>query len=195
MCLVTWQPSRLDQAVLDRIDGVLFTRHRLSREVECLGELVAERDIDATGLAEDLSKLGEGQALTWGLMPSTGDSLMPLRFSIGPRAFPKMRRLHLYLEKRVDPSERFYFNDKSGRTPPAGNLIELIDRLRTLDLAVVTFHFQRGDFCRWIRDVLHDERLTLWIERLQSTDLSGEELRLILLDVLEQRYRVLERLL
>jgi hydroxymethylpyrimidine pyrophosphatase-like HAD family hydrolase len=194
-CLVTWQPSRLDQAVLDRIDGFLLTRHRLSRDVECLRELVAERGIDATGLAEHLSKLGEGQALTWGLMPSMGDYLMPLRFNIGPRAFPKMRRLHLYLEKTVAPSQRFYFNDKTGHTPPAGNLIELINRLRSLDLVVVTFHFQRGDFCRWIRDVLHDERLTLWIERLQTTDLSGEELRLALLDVLEQRYRVLERLI
>lgn len=158
-------------------------------------ELMAERGADVTGLAEHLSRLGEGQALIWGLVPSTEDSLMPLRFAIGPRAFPKMRRLHLYLEKRVAPSERFYFNDKSGHTPPAGNLIEWIDRLRTLDLAVVTFHFQRGDFRRWIRDVLHDERLTLWIERLQSTDLSGEELRLAFLDVLKQRYRVLEWLI
>ena len=120
---------------------------------------------------------------------------MPLRFSIGPRAFPKMRRLHLYLEDKVALSKRFYFHDEAGNTPPAGNLVELIDRLRTLDPDVITSHLKNGDFCRWIREVLHDERLTLWIERLQTTGLSGEALRLALLDVLEQRYRVLERLI
>jgi hypothetical protein len=43
--------------------------------------------------------------------------------------------------------------------------------------------------------VLHDERLALWLERLQVAELSGEALRLALLDALEQRYRVLERLI
>jgi hydroxymethylpyrimidine pyrophosphatase-like HAD family hydrolase len=195
ICLVAWQPSRLDQAVLERINGFLFTRHRLNVEVECLRAMLIERGLDVTGLAERLSKLGEGQALVWGLTTSPGDSLVPLKFSMGPRAFSKMRRLHLYLEEPVAASKRFYFKDKTGRTPSAGNLAELIDRLHILDPAVITFHLQRGDFCRWVRDVLHDERLTLWIERLQTTGLSGEPLRLALLDVLEQRYRVLERLI
>jgi hypothetical protein len=39
------------------------------------------------------------------------------------------------------------------------------------------------------------ETLGRWVERLQTTELSGEALRLALLDVLEQRYRVLERLI
>lgn len=78
---------------------------------------------------------------------------------------------------------------------PTGNLCELIDRVRTLDQAVVTFHFQRRDFARWIRDVLHDETLARWLDRLHTADLSGEALRLALLDVLEQRLRVLERLI
>jgi hydroxymethylpyrimidine pyrophosphatase-like HAD family hydrolase len=195
MCLVAWQPSRLDKAVLDLVDGFLLTRHRLSREVECLADLLAQRGLDVDELGEHLSKLGEGQALMWDLIPSAGDSLMPLRFSAGPRTFPKMRRLHLYLEDKVAPAKRFYFHDEMGYTAPAGNLGELIDRMRTLTPAVITFHFQRNDFSQWIRDVLHDETLARWIERLQTTELSDEALRLALLDVLEQRYRVLERLI
>jgi hydroxymethylpyrimidine pyrophosphatase-like HAD family hydrolase len=195
MCLVAWQPSRLDKAVLDLVDGFLVTRHRLRHEVECLADLLAQRGLDVAELGEHLSKLGEGQALMWGLIPSPGDSLMPLRFSVGPRTFPKMRRLHLYLDERVAPSKRFYFRDETGNTPPAGNLVELIDHLRTLDPAVIAFHLQREDFCRWIRDVLHDDTLARWVNRLRTADLSGDALRLALLDVLEQRYRVLERLI
>jgi hypothetical protein len=106
-----------------------------------------------------------------------------------------MHRLHRYLEDRVASGLQFYFRDPTGHTLPAGNLGELIDRLRILDLAVVTFHFQRRDFARWIRDVLHDETLARWLDRLHTAGLSGEALRLALLDVLEQRLRVLERLI
>jgi hypothetical protein len=59
----------------------------------------------------------------------------------------------------------------------------------------ILFHFQRRDFVRWIRDVLHDETLARWLDRLHTADLSGEAPRLALLDVLEQRLRVLERLI
>jgi hypothetical protein len=90
--------------------------------------------------------------------------------------------------------KQFYFHDETGGSLPAGNLGELIERVRAVDL-VVTFHFHRGDFTRWVRDVLHDETLARWLNRLHDADLSGEALRLALLDVFEQRLRVLERLL
>ena len=195
VCLVTWQPSHLDQAVLERMHGFVLTRHRLSREVECLSRLLANRGLDTTGLPEHLGQLAEGQALIWGLTPSANDALTPLRFGAGPRIFPRMQRLHRYLEDRVASSRQFYFHEQTGHTLPAGNLSELIDRVRTLELAAVTFHFERGDFARWIQDVLHDETLARWLDRLHAAELSGEALRLALLDALEQRLRVLERLI
>jgi hydroxymethylpyrimidine pyrophosphatase-like HAD family hydrolase len=195
ICLVAWQPSRLDEALLNQMDGFVLTRHRLSREVECLSRLLGGRGLEVTGLDQQLGRLGEGQALIWGLMSSPADVVMPLRFRVGPRIFPKMHRLHQYLEERVAPSQQFYFQDETGKTPQAGNLSELIDRVRTVDLAVLTFHFQRGDYGRWLRDVLHDETLARWVDRLQAAGLSGEALRLALLEAFEQRRRVLERLI
>jgi hydroxymethylpyrimidine pyrophosphatase-like HAD family hydrolase len=195
VCLVAWQPSRLDRAVLDRMHGFVLTRHRLSREVECLGNLLASHGLDVDGLPERLGQLDEGQALIWGLATSTNDALRPLRFRTGSRIFPGMRRLHRHLEDNVAPSKQFFFHDQTGHSLPAGNLGELVDRMQTLDLAVITFHFERGDFARWIRDVLHDETLARWLARLHGAELSGEALRQALLDALEQRLRVLGRLI
>ncbi|MGD8490270.1 MAG: HAD hydrolase family protein [Anaerolineae bacterium] len=195
VCLVAWRPSCLDRAVLDRIHGFVLTRHRLGSEVECLSRLLADRGLDTSGLPQQLKQLGEGQALTWGLTPDPADALLRVRFGAGPRIFPGMRRLHRHLEGGVSPSKRFYFHDSKGNIAPAGSLGELVDRLRSLDLSVIAYHLQRGDFGRWIRDVLHDETLARWVDRLQSVDLSGEALRFALLDTLEQRRRVLGRLL
>ena len=195
VCLVAWRPSCLDPAVLDRIDGFVLTRHRLETEADCLSRLLADRGLNAGGLPQRLMQLGEGQALTWGLAPATEESLKRVRFSSGPRIFPGMRRLHRYLEGGVSSSKKFYFHDGTAHTSPAGSLGELIDRLHRVDLTVLTYHFQRGDFGRWIRDVLHDETLARWVDRLQTVDLSGEALRLALLDTLEQRRRVLGRLI
>jgi hypothetical protein len=194
VCLVTWQPSRLDQALLERMHGFVLTRHRLSREVECLSRLLAGHGLDVDELAENLGQLDEGQALVWGLTPSTEDMLAQIRFGAGPRIFPGVHRLHRYLDDRVTSSKQFYFHDRKGHSLPAGNLNELIERLRALEQDVVTYHFQRGDFARWIRDVLHDDTLARWLDRLHAADLSGEALRLALLDALEQRLRVLQRL-
>jgi hydroxymethylpyrimidine pyrophosphatase-like HAD family hydrolase len=195
VCLVTWRPSLLNRAMLDRMDGFLLTRHSLSREIEWLSQLLTDRDLDATGLAEKLKGLDGGQILTWGVEPTSGNELMPLKFSVGPRTFPGMHRLHRYLEDKVPPSQRFYFNDDTARSAPVGNLSELIDRMPLLDQSVIEFHFQRGDFTKWVRDVLHDQTLARWLDRLQTTDLSGESLRLALLEAFEQRHRVLERLI
>ncbi len=199
-CLVTWQPSRLDNGILEAMDGFLLTRHQLTHEADCLAHTLSQRNIDVTGLSERLGTLGEGRAVTWGLddpPPHHTDthtqSLVPFKFSIGPRTFPEMHRFHRYLEEKVEPAQRFYFHDAMGHTPPAGNLREMIDRIHALNLQVVQFHFRRGDFTRWIREVLRDETLARWLDRLHATDLDGESLRQALLEALQQRYHVLDR--
>jgi hypothetical protein len=197
VCLATWQPSRLGTALLDRIDAFVLTRHRLGSQVACLRDALSHRGLDVGDLGERLGQLAQGQALVWGLTgsaPASEQALTRLKFAVGPRIFPKMHRLHQLLKERVDRSLRFYFHDSADHPAPAGNLSELIDRLRRLDLDALAYHFRRGDFDRWIRDVLHDETLARWVDRLQATDLAGEELRQVLLDTLEQRRRMLERL-
>ncbi len=192
-CLVTWQPSRMATKLLAQVEGILLTRHRLSRETACLSQLLAERGLEVPDLEEHLDELGEGQALAWGITPQPDTGLTPLKFSVGPQTFAQMEYLHRYLEEKVAPAQRFYFDQS--KAPPAGNLSDLIARLANLDPDVIEFHFLRRDFSRWVRDVLQDKTLARWLERLHTTDLSGQALRAALLETLQKRHRVLERLL
>lgn len=194
LCLSTWQPSRLGRALLGRMDGCLLARQRLPDEVACLGRWLSARGIDATRLAEQLDRLSEGQALLGGPTPASSWALLPVRFPLGTHTFSQMRQLHRYLDEKVTLPQQFYFHEETGRIPPAGNLAELLDRLPWLDAATVTLHFEQGDFARWIRDVLCDEALARWLGRLRSVGLSGEALRAILIDMFDQRLRMLERL-
>ena len=195
VCLVTWRPSQLDGALVEQIDSFVLTRHRLNREVEYLSGLLADRGFDVTGLPVRLDALGEGQALIGGVTPSLANTLITLKFQVGSRVFPNMHNLYQHLEETVTPTKQFYFHDETAKTPPAGNLSEFIDRIEILDLSVVAYHFQRGDFSRWIRTVLHDETLARWLDRLQTTDLSGESLRQAMIEAFKQRHHALERLI
>jgi hypothetical protein len=195
VCLITWQPSHLDPALLEQMHGFVLTRHRLRQEAECLRQIMAGRGLQADDLLERLAELGARQALIWGLTSLETAEFTVLGLGAGPRVLPGVQRLHRYLEGTVASSKQFYFHDEGRHSLPAGNLAELIERVRNLDPAVIAYHFQRGDFSRWVRDVLHDPTLARWLDRLCCAELSGEELRLAFLDTLEQRLRLLEQLL
>jgi len=101
-------------------------------------------------------------------------------------SFAEMSPSYRGLEKKfIAPKQWFYFKDDEGRTKPACNLGELIERLHTVDLTVLTFHFQRGDFTRWVENVLHNDTLARQLQSLNIKTLSGEVLRYTLLDILE----------
>ncbi|MDI9578883.1 MAG: hypothetical protein QM398_12215 [Thermoproteota archaeon] len=54
----------------------------------------------------------------------------------------------------------------------------------------IEFHFYRGDFNAWLRDVIHDTMLADEIVGLTSMGLVGEDLRTALLKLMDVRYGV-----
>ncbi len=52
------------------------------------------------------------------------------------------------------------------------------------------FHLYRGDFERWLREVLSDKDLADEIQNIKATEIKGEELRKALLKAIDNRYGV-----
>lgn len=87
---------------------------------------------------------------------------------------------------------RFYrrFGEELGIT--AGNLIQLIEHLKNIDIDSIEFHMERNDIARWIKDVLGDHELSRKIRKIQK--LHGEELRKELLNILQNRIKELSNM-
>jgi hypothetical protein len=119
-----------------------------------------------------------------------------VRFQVGVRTVPHIRHLHKYLRAPLPAPKRFYFHDVSGRYlgRVAANLWEFCQALNDVPLDTLRFHLTRGDYERWILDVLRDEELARRIRKLGGRNLDGNELRRALSDTVANRYDELERL-
>ena len=104
------------------------------------------------------------------------------------------RSLALRVLRTVDSHEGFWFyrtvGDFSGKK--AASLRDFAKILRVVKIESVDFHFSRGDFRRWIHFILGDIDLCIKINRVPK-DIRGEELRSILIKIVEERINELEK--
>jgi hypothetical protein len=76
---------------------------------------------------------------------------------------------------------------------PPVTLFSFYEELRTIELASVNFHFQRGDFQSWIRKTLNDIELAERIDKIEA-DLSSEDLKKELLKIVLAHVQELQTL-
>ncbi len=67
------------------------------------------------------------------------------------------------------------------------SLEEFFYTLKTLDLKSIRFHMERGDFERWIRQVVGDKKLSDDLTDLSNEELTGEFLRKRILETVKKR--------
>lgn len=99
---------------------------------------------------------------------------------------------------RLLPREKaFYFftsiGNYTGRS--ASSLEEFVSEVNEANVKSLEFHFYRGDFRKWIVEVLEDKELAEELAKLQGQSLASDELRIKLYAVLSKRYRNLTSLL
>lgn len=81
---------------------------------------------------------------------------------------------------RTLPREKaFYFFTSIGNYTgeSAASLKEFVEKIRDVNLKSLEFHLYRGDFEKWIAEVLQDEELALELKKLQKFNLTGDAMR------------------
>ncbi len=195
--LVSYRPSQVTPALLEALDYWLVTRLSLQEEIEALRPFLTGHAGGATALSQ-LPTLPVGQAYLYlsdaGQPPLSTKGFV--KFRVESRATPHIRHLHKYLRAPLPEPKRFHFHDESGRYlgRAAANLWEFRNALNELPAGSLQYHLRRGDFERWLQDVLHDSELARRMHKIGSRDLQEAALRQALLEVVIDRYEELDSL-
>lgn len=81
--------------------------------------------------------------------------------------------------KTVSREKAFYFFTSIGNYTgeKASSLREFMEKINTVNVKSLEFHLHRGDFEKWINEVLEDAQLAEEIRKLKGANLTGESLR------------------
>ncbi|MHA1939331.1 MAG: DUF5752 family protein, partial [Candidatus Thorarchaeota archaeon] len=109
------------------------------------------------------------------------------------------RRISPELASRIlrtvaSPEAFLFFTDiglYTGEFAPC--LADFLEKLEKIPLKSIEFHFERGDFEKWIRETLGDENLANMISKIGKST-RGEELRKTIQRMVERRLSQLEKI-
>jgi len=93
---------------------------------------------------------------------------------------------------RTLPREKaFYFFTSIGNYTgeSAASLKEFLEKINEINVKSLEFHLYRGDFEKWIAEVLEDKDLAEEIRKLQGHGLTGDGLRVQLYTTVSERYK------
>lgn len=95
--------------------------------------------------------------------------------------------------KTVPREKAFYFFTSIGNYTgeSAASLKEFIEKINQVNVKSLEFHLYRGDFEKWITEVLEDRKLAEDVGKLQKTNLLADHLRNQLYAIVSKRYREL----
>ena len=73
----------------------------------------------------------------------------------------------------------------------ATSIFDFAEQLKKVDLKSLEFHTKRGDFSKWLKDVVKDDALSGDLEKLRSLGMKGERLRTRLVGLVDKRCKEL----
>jgi hydroxymethylpyrimidine pyrophosphatase-like HAD family hydrolase len=168
-CLATYRASALHPAVVDAMDVFVIGRTTQPDELRFLERLVVERGLGDPLPAAMLAALpcGTFVILRHGAPAAT--------FVPPPRLVRHVRHLTKYADHGVAPHHRFFFLDAGGAVlRAAASLGEFVGALGDLPATSLRHHAERGDFSRWVRDVINDRVLAARLAKLERRWCRGE---------------------
>ena len=96
--------------------------------------------------------------------------------------------------RNLTSHEAFHFYSGIGKpiNKTATSLMDFVEKLRTVDVHSVEFHFQRQDFEKWLKDTVGDDQLSRRIGGIERK-ISGEALRNEIIKIIKGRADEIKR--
>jgi hydroxymethylpyrimidine pyrophosphatase-like HAD family hydrolase len=182
--LVTYRPSDLAPSVLDACDVIVATRIADRRQAARLLALYHPEE-PSPEWVDTLANLAIGEAVLLRAAPEEARGLT--RFTLERRVTKHVRHRKKYIDVGVPPGREFVFT-RDGRPTEhrVRTLRELLGVLPVVPADVFASHLIRGDFHRWIEEVVGDRALGEGIRDIERGN--GPKARETIVRAIRDRY-------
>jgi hydroxymethylpyrimidine pyrophosphatase-like HAD family hydrolase len=182
--LVTVHPGQLPSPILSFIDVVVAVGPRPNQTMQ---EFTASAARPAMDLGPYSTKGGD--VVCW--LAHGGQDPFPMSAIRGQAE--RIRHVRKYAEGDVR-YHSFYFRGPHGKhNLKAQNLSIFCQIADGIDSETWLFHLRRGDYSRWLRDVIKNEEVARDVQKIESrSDLAAAETRTLVRQAIESRYTLPE---
>lgn len=177
----------------------------LAREVHALPNTIASTDLAA--FDETLATLAAARGETHpravaGAQPlERGEAALAwldggrpaaTRFRVARRRVEHRRHIRKYTEGELPPDRSFFFRGRDGALNlRAVNLVRFCELAEGVDATTWDFHLRRGDYSRWLREMIKDPELAVEVHGVEGNlALDAADSRRDVLAAIRRRYAV-----
>jgi hydroxymethylpyrimidine pyrophosphatase-like HAD family hydrolase len=181
--LITVHPNQVMDAILSTVDVVIAVGNGPGATLrEAAGPLGQKTDT----LSSLPDALQPGEAVFWPKRNSSD----PLPVRIAPCRMERVRHRRKYAEGDLGPDRSFYFQGPEGKLNlRAQNLFFFIQLAEGVDDDTWTYHLRRGDFSKWFREAIKNDRLSDQASQIEEqTELSPAESRTLIKEAISEHY-------
>jgi len=179
LLLITVHPEHVSRPILSLVNTVVAIGENPGKTIASLAR-AAGRPAPA---APDGS-LQRGEAMVWKM--GAGE---PFRFRTIPPRAERRRHLRKYAEGELPPDRSFWFRGPANLLNlRAQNLRLFLQIAEGVDDETWMHHFRQGDYSRWFRDMIKDRKLAEEVEYLEERELTAEEGRRLIREIIEEHY-------
>jgi hypothetical protein len=168
-CLVTYRPSLLASEIYSEIGAHVLTSTKVEEEryfVTKIFQALGQRNLTAHAALDRLEPPNAGL-----LMTSASDKPWQLFFP-AERITSHAHHARKYSDYRLPEDKAFRFLDAD--SPVAvHNIAEFYHAIQSITQGCLRHHLERGDFSRWVGDVLGDEQLAKGLKKIERTTPAG----------------------
>ncbi len=164
--LVSYRPSCLHPSLQQAIEGVIAKRVTDGNELRALIRMFGNKNANSEW-KNTLNNVSPCQAV---LLPGIEEAEGKLkRFEMQPRLTSHVRHRTKYFDVPMPEADGFVFT-RNGEpvAGPARTLKDFVWLLARCSAEVLGGHARRGDFSRWVKNVLRDNRLAVIISDVEG---------------------------
>jgi hypothetical protein len=177
---ITVDPRDLSRTFLDRLEAAVAVGPHAG---ETLADFYAARGLP--GAPRGGRQMEKGEALLW--RHGYG---APLWLRLARTRAPHQRHVRKYAEGELPPDRSFYFRGPEKKLNLRAQNLKVFEQLAEgIDDATWMHHLRNGDYSRWFRKELKDEKLAREAEAVErNASLSPQESREAIRTAIDQRY-------